>query len=60
MNLNTANALEEFIRLIPISVCRCTMQEQGSGHLSDCRYNELEEKASALIHALNTDETLIT
>ena len=60
MNLNTANKLEEFLRSMPLAVCRCSLAEQQSGHLVDCRYEEVDEKVGALIHALNTDETLVT
>jgi len=60
MNLNTANALENFIRSVPIAVCRCSLAERDSGHHVDCRYLEMNEKAEALIYAINTDETLIT
>lgn len=60
MNLNTANKLEEFLRAIPIAVCRCSLAERESGHHIDCRYAEVDEKVDALIHALNTDETLVT
>jgi hypothetical protein len=60
MNLNTANALERFIRSIPLAVCRCSLAERDSGHHVDCRYEEVDEKVEALIYAINTDETLIT
>ena len=60
MNLNTANALEAFIRSIPTAICRCSLAERDSGHHIDCRYEEVDEKAEALTYAINTNETLIT
>lgn len=60
MNLNTANRLEEFLRSIPVAVCRCSLAEKDSGHHVDCRYAEVDEKVEALIYAINTDETLVT
>ena len=60
MNLNTANKIEEFLRTIPVAVCRCSLAEKDSGHHVDCRCAEVDEKVEALIYALNTDETLVT
>ena len=60
MNLKTANALEDFLRAVPMAVCRCSLQERNSGHLVECRYEELGAKTAVLIDALNTDETLVT
>ncbi len=60
MNRNTANKLEEFLRAMPIAICRCSLAERDSGHHVDCRYEEVNEKAEALIYALNTDKTLVT
>lgn len=59
MKLDTLNKLVEWIGNVTASTCHCTVAEKHSGHREDCRYLEVEAKATELVDALNTDETIV-